>query len=278
MAKRLLLMFILIFCCCNIFITTTSYASNAIKPSDELNNLDGDGKFLGDSYRENYYLDIEKTDVFEAGDYMLNQIANALFSIIRILGLAVSVFFFYAMTFDVAQVFATEINNIQSALKLSIFDGFFTLAFAASAWGLMKRITKRDLSGLVVEVGKILCIFLLSSFVVTHSATALSAATSITKDISVSALMNINQQGNVTVESYAASASGMIWKSLVHAPWVSLEFEGGTSDDTVIENFLTTSPGTEDRKKLVEDFKASYPNAMSKTKGVGRIGFLIVYL
>ena len=207
MAKRLLLMFILIFCCCNIFITTTSYASSAIKPSDELNNLDGDGKFLGDSYRENYYLDIEKTDVFEAGDYMLNQIANALFSIIRILGLAVSVFFFYAMTFDVAQVFATEINNIQSALKLSIFDGFFTLAFAASAWGLMKRITKRDLSGLVVEVGKILCIFLLSSFVVTHSATALSAATSITKDLSVSALMNINQQGNVTVESYAASAS-----------------------------------------------------------------------
>ena len=280
MMKRLFFILIMLFISINIGFSTTVYASNAIKITDDdtLNNLDGDGKYLGNNYRDNYYLDIEKTDVFEAGDYMLNQIANALFSIVKILGFAASVFFYRVMVFDVSEVFATEINAIQSALKLSIFDSFFILAFAASAWNLMKRLTKRDLSGLVVEIGKILCIFLLSSFVVTHSATALSATTSITKDISVSALMNINQQGNVSVESYAANASGMIWKSLVHAPWKSLEFEGGSDDESHVEAFLSEPPGTAERKDLVEDYRETYSNAMSKSKGVGRIGFLIVYL
>ena len=280
MMKRLFFILLMLFISINIGFPTTVYASNAIKITDDdtLNNLDGDGKYLGNNYRDNYYLDIEKTDVFEAGDYMLNQIANALFSIVKILGFAASVFFYRVMVFDVSEVFATEINAIQSTLKLSIFDSFFILAFAASAWSLMKRLTKRDLSGLVVEIGKILCIFLLSSFVVTHSATALSATTSITKDISVSALMNINQQGNVSVESYAANASGMIWKSLVHAPWKSLEFEGGSDDESHVEAFLSESPGTAERKDLVEDYRETYSNAMSKSKGVGRIGFLIVYL
>lgn len=280
MMKRLFFILLILFFSFNIGFPATVYASSAIKITDDdaLNNLDGDGKYLGNSYRDNYYLDIEKTDVFEAGDYMLNQIANALFSIIKTLGFAASVFFYHVMVFDVSEVFATEINTIQSALKLSIFDSFFILAFAASAWSLMKRLTKRDLSGLVIEIGKILCIFLLSSFVVTHSATALSATTSITKDISVSALMNINQQGNVSVESYAANASGMIWKSLVHAPWKSLEFEGGSDDESHVEAFLSTSPGTPDRTELVENYRGSNGNAMSKSKGVGRIGFLIVYL
>ena len=170
MMKRLFFMLLLLFLSMNIGFPNTVYASKAINIDGDLNNLDGDGKYLGDNYRDNYYLDIEKTDIFEAGDYMLNQIANALFSIVKILGFAASVFFYHVMTFDVSEVFSTEINSIQSALKLSIFDSFFMLAFAASSWSLMKRLTKRDLSGLISEIGKILCIFLLSSFVVTHSA------------------------------------------------------------------------------------------------------------
>ena len=142
----------------------------------------------------------------------------------------------------------------------------------------MKRLTKRDLAGLVTEIGKILCIFLMASFVVTHSATALSATTSITKDISVSALMNINQQGDIAIENYASNASGRIWKSLVHAPWKSLEFEGGSDDESHVENFLNTPPGTPDRASLVESYMGEYPKSMLKSRGVGRIGFLIVYL
>lgn len=277
MIKRFFFIFLLLLCFNYSLNYITSYAAPAVNAED-LDNLEGDGKYLGNTYRDNYYLDIEKTDIFEAGDYMLNQIANALFSIIRILGFTVSVFFYRVMIFDVSDVFSTEINSIQSALKSSIFDAFFILAFAASAWTLMKKVTRRDLAGLVAEIGKILCIFLLASFVVTNSATALSSTTSMTKDISVSALMNINQQGNVEVRNYAANAAGMIWKSLVHAPWKSLEFEGGSDDESNIEEFLTTKPGTDERATLVETYKTSYPTAMLKTMGVGRIGFLIVYL
>ena len=278
MLKRFFLILLILFLGINLGFSTTVYAETAINATDDLNNLEGDGKYLGKDYRDNYYLDIEKTDIFEAGDHMLNQIANALFSIVRILGFAVAVFFYHVMVFDVSEVFSTEINSIQAALKSSIFDSFFILAFAASAWNLMKRLTKRDLAGLVTEIGKILCIFLMASFVVTHSATALSATTSITKDISVSALMNINQQGDIAIENYASNASGMIWKSLVHAPWKSLEFEGGSDDESHVENFLNTPPGTPDRASLVESYMGEYPKSMLKSRGVGRIGFLIVYL
>lgn len=278
MLKRFFLILLILFLGTNIGFLTPVYAETAINAGDDLDNLEGDGKYLGKDYRDNYYLDIEKTDIFEAGDHMLNQIANALFSIVRILGFAVSVFFYHVMVFDVSEVFSTEINSIQSALKSSIFDSFFMLAFAASAWNLMKRVTKRDLAGLITEIGKILCIFLMASFVVTHSATALSATTSITKDISVSALMNINQQGDIAIENYASNASGMIWKSLVHAPWKSLEFEGGSDDENNVEDFLNTPPGTPGRASLVESYRGTYPNAMVKSRGVGRIGFLIVYL
>lgn len=278
MLKRFFLILLILFLGINIGFSTTVYAETAINAGDDLDDLDGDGKYLGKDYRNNYYLDIEKTDIFEAGDHMLNQIANSLFAIVRILGFTVSVFFYHVMMFDVSEVFSTEINSIQSALKSSIFDGFFMLAFSASAWNLMKRLNKRDLAGLITEIGKILCIFLMAAFVVTHSATALSATTSITKDISVSALMNINQQGDISIKSYASNASGMIWKSLVHAPWKSLEFEGGSDDESHVEEFLKTPPGTPDRTSLVESYRGTYSNAMLKNKGVGRIGFLIVYL
>ena len=109
MIKRFFFIFLLLLCFNYSLNYITSYAAPAVNAED-LDNLEGDGKYLGNTYRDNYYLDIEKTDIFEAGDYMLNQIANALFSIIRILGFTVSVFFYRVMIFDVSDVFSTEIN------------------------------------------------------------------------------------------------------------------------------------------------------------------------
>lgn len=275
--KKILLFLILLICflCIN---NKNVYASSGINITDQFEGLSGDGKYLGKNYRDNYRLDIEDTNIFEAGDAMMNNIANALFSIITNLGLATTAFFYFTMQFDITKVFADQIDTIQTALKSSIFDTFFILAFSASAWGLFKRIAKKDMAGLFIDCAKIIIIFLLSAFIVTHSSDTLSATTSITKSISVSALMDINNQSGNNIKDYASSASGMIWSSLVHSPWKSLEFDGSNTlpSDSDIENFLTTVG--DERDTLIKNYIDTHKGAMSKDLGVKRIGFLIVYL
>lgn len=275
--KKFLLFLIILmnFLCIN---NKNVYASSGINITDQFEGLSGDGKYLGKNYRDNYRLDIEDTNIFEAGDAMMNNIANALFSIITNLGFATTAFFYFTMQFDITKVFADQIDTIQTALKSSIFDTFFILAFSASAWGLFKRIAKKDMAGLFIDCAKIVIIFLLSAFIVTHSSDTLSATTSITKSISVSALMDINNQSGNNIKDYASSASGMIWSSLVHSPWKSLEFDGSNTPpaNSDIENFLTTVG--DERDTLIKNYVDTHKGAMSKDLGVKRIGFLIVYL
>ena len=121
--KRLITLVLAIF----IIVACTSpcFAADSIRQIDDFEGLPGDAKYLGEEYREFYYLDIEKTGMLESGDKILNQIANALFAIVSLLGYLVTAFFYFAMTFDIAGLFAPEIDTIQSALKSSIFDTFF---------------------------------------------------------------------------------------------------------------------------------------------------------
>lgn len=258
----------------------TVHASTSIVEVEAFDKLTGDSKYLQSEYRENYYLDIEKTGLLEVGDQIFNQVANIIFNIIKWVGSIVTTFFYQVMTLDLSELFSGQLNQIQKALKSSVFDAFFLLAFVGSAWMLFKKISKRDLTGLMMEIGKIICILLLSSLVVTKSSTVLTATTDITKSISISALLNINDPQNSTtsVESYSASASGLLWKSLVHDPWLSLEFGNTQPSGEQVEKFLTTTPNTDAREQLVKDYRSENDSAMNKSEGVGRIGFLIIYL
>jgi hypothetical protein len=287
--KRIIVRSLSIFILCLIisggvfsFTTTPTYASESIANIPEFDQLQGDGQYLKSDYRDNYYLDIEETGLLESGDQILNNISNALFSVISTLGYLVTAFFYFAMDFDIAALFSQQIDGMQVALKSSIFDTFFILAFSGTAWALFKKLSKRDMAGLLVDIGKIFVIVLLSALVVTHSSKVLSGTTSITKDISVSALMDINGQGNVDVSSYAANASGILWKSLVYDPWMSLEFGSTSPTEGEIKKFLTIVPGTDERKDLIktyiEDHKNEDESIFSKSLGIKRIGFLIVYL
>ncbi len=285
--KKLFLKFILLGCLClggliNIHPSPpiTAHATTSIVEVEAFDNLTGDSKYIQSQYKENYYLDIEETGLLEVGDKIFNQVANIIFNIIKWVGSIVTTFFYQVMTLDLSELFSGQLNQIQKALKSNVFDAFFLLAFVGSAWMLFKKISKRDLTGLMMEVGKIICILLLSSLVVTKSSTVLTATTDITKSISISALLNINDPQNSTtsVESYSASASGLLWKSLVHDPWLSLEFGNTKPSSEQVETFLKTIPNTAEREQLVKDYRSEHSSAMLKSEGVSRIGFLIIYL
>lgn len=245
---------------------------------DAFESLSGDSKYLGKTYRDNYYLDIEKTGMLESMEKAINDCANILFGIVKTGAYLVVSIFYFTMDFDVGKLLAPQINAIQDALNKSIFWPLFGLAFAGASFILIKRMIKRDMIGAGTEILKVIGIIVLSTLVVTQSGTVLSYATNITKEASKDALTGIKNDGGGTglsMSSYAASAAGSIWETLVHNPWKSLEFGNSSYEETDVEAFLTTSPGTDERKALVKDFDQS---CFDKTRGVGRVVFLIIYL
>ena len=58
-----------------------SYDSSAtFGITDEFDGLSGDGKYLGQEYLSNYALDSEEIGITDAGDLIMNKIANLIFS------------------------------------------------------------------------------------------------------------------------------------------------------------------------------------------------------
>ncbi len=260
-------------------LATPAAAFDSVGQIKEFNELDGDYQYLRDKYRDNYYLDIEELGILDSGPAIVNDMANVLFSVVSFLGYCIVAFFYFCFSFDINELFGTQIEAIQAVTKNSIFDSFFILAFAFAAWELAKKLFRRNLSGMMIDGAKIVVILLLSSFVVRYSATTLTAATNITKDLGVAALSGLSGGTSTDTTSYAVSVSASLWKSLVHDPWVTFEFgsDGGSESD--IQDILSQQPGSEARQAIIQDFAEDESiNLFNKDVGRWRVGGILVYL
>lgn len=269
--------FIILLMLCLLFRQEHTIYATGIAEIEDFNNLEGDEKYLGDNYRDNYSLDIEKTGVLEFGEKMLNNIANVFFSVLRVFAHLVCSIFYFSFDFDITDILGNQIDSIQSALKSSIFNPLFILAFVGVAIILIKRMLKQDIAGILSEMGKVIAIVLLSIFVVNNSSTALSYTTKITKSVCVDILTEMNSSMGVSGgsgTSYAAKASGVLWVNLIHLPWISLEFGNTSPDAETIEKFLSSKAGSDERKELVKGFD---DGTFDKEKGAARIGLIVVY-
>lgn len=254
----------------------------------EFNELDGDAEYLGINYINKYSLDIEETGMFDVPQTIFNQLANMLFDAIKSIAYIVVSIFYYAMTFDIAQLLSKQLNGIMSGLNAGIFKPLFNLGFAFTSIILIKQLLKRDLMGAYTEILKVIGIILLSFLIVNKSGEMLSATTNITKSVSVEALTNVNSEMGINkMESFGATAAGTLWVNLVHNMWCSMEFGDTNYKDSDVKKFLDTQPNGEERKKCVKEYSESLPrdgkdniinDCFNKNRGVERIGFLIVYL
>ena len=249
----------------------------AVNVPENLNGLSGNAAYL--AAMENYYLDLEETDLFETGYKMLNDIANTLFNIVCWVGKATSVLFYYCMKFDLSELFADQINAIQSALNSGFFKPLFNLGFCGAAIIIIKNMLRRDMIGIMGQLGKVVGIFVLSLLVVSHSSTVLSNATGITKSISAQILSSMQGNDNTSMDSFAAASAGTIWANMVHQPWLFLEFGNDEPDEGLINDLLSTSYNhsfnPEGRASRIEDYSGT---AFSKERVGEKLGFLILYL
>ena len=113
--KKITVAFLMALVICIFCIPTKTYASSGIMISDELDDLEGDGKYVGSEYRNNYQLDVEKLGVTEVAEKALNALANIVFSVISCLGFLTVAIFYHALSFDLAALLQPQIDSIQLA-------------------------------------------------------------------------------------------------------------------------------------------------------------------
>lgn len=126
--KKITVAFLMALVICIFCIPTKTYASSGIMISDELDDLEGDGKYVGSEYRNNYQLDVEKLGVTEVAEKALNALANIVFSVISCLGFLTVAIFYHALSFDLAALLQPQIDSIQLALHDSVFTPLLQVA------------------------------------------------------------------------------------------------------------------------------------------------------
>lgn len=273
MAAALLIM------CAGILIvmSATAYASTAVNTdTEDIEALDGE---LGYIKRANlYYLDMEKTEMLDFIEKALNYIANLIFTLIRWVGQCVCMIFYYCMNFNLTEMFESEIGEIQKALRSSIFEPLFLLAFSGSAIIILKKMLRKDTMGTFGQILKVIGILILSFWIIKDSGTAITATTNISKSISCEALTGMAGMKSTSVASYAANAAGTLWNNLIHQPWKYIEFGDDPVSDADIDGIWLNEDYKNGKSERDEKIAAYTGNAFSKSRAGERLGFMLLYL
>lgn len=252
-------------------------ASTAVNIPDDI-KMSGYAKYLASA--DNYYIDLENQDMFKRGFEILNEITNSLFNDICFTGEVTTLLFYYCIKFDLSDLFANQINDIQSSLNNGVFQPLFYLGFCGVAFVIIKNLIRRNVIGIIGQIGKIIGIWVLSMLLVGHSSTVLSYATGITKSISTQILISMQGNDNVaSIDQFAVQSAGAIWVNMVHQPWLFVEFGRDVPDEDMVELLLDDAynpiSNPEGRADLIEDYSGT---AFKKNRIGQKMGFLFLYM
>ena len=226
----------------------------------------GWGKFMGDKYRENYYLDAGDVGTFDLLSKGINMFANIIFYItvlITWLGLNV---FNLCFGSDITDFFSSVLDKVSSSLQSGVLNNFFMIMFMLSLISVVIFYVKRNYAAiftqlLIVAVIGAIPLALTSSQIRNFVA----ETTSLSREIGASLISNMNDSTEDTsfenTESSKTEMLGSMWSNLIHKPWIVLEFDGkydtnysGNSEvDKLSEDILSLDEDSSDRKEIVKE-------------------------
>lgn len=276
--NKIIAMLMVLFICFVCF-PVTAISDDGVVAPDKFDGLEEDGAYLGAAYRDNYSLDIKDLGLLEAGDGIMNGIANVIFSLMKLIVYIVVTVFYYCMSFDIAALFGTEIDAIQSSLVGGIFNVLFLFGVGASLFYMAAQILKKNTQEVFVQFAKIIGISVLSVFITLFSSSFLSTVTTVTKAASLTALGELSDtsMADVDMETYSAQTAGILWGNMLHRPWIALEFGSYTPTDEEIETLLSYAPGSDERQDYVNTMNEAH-GIFNKSVGGGRIGMGLLLL
>ena len=112
----------------------------------------GWGKFMGDKYRENYYLDAGDVGTFDLLSKGINMFANIIFYItvlITWLGLNV---FNLCFGSDITDFFSSVLDKVSSSLQSGVLNNFFMIMFMLSLISVVIFYVKRNYAAIFTQL------------------------------------------------------------------------------------------------------------------------------
>lgn len=265
---------ILLLCVALVFVTVIpTQAMPPVQIIPEFENMGENSEHNFINEFNNYFLDYIPGGLAELGNDMVHQMANMEFDVIKLLGLVVCTIFYYALDFNLADMFQGEITTIQDALRDSVFEPLFLIGFAGSAIILLKRFAKRDMVGSFTQILKVIGIVVLSYLVVSQSGTVMREATHLTASIGAQILSGTNGE---TTANYATEAAGEIWVNLVHRPWLHLEFGDNEYSELELQKILTHPVNDSARQDVINTWE--HGDAFDGSRCYERVGFMLFYM
>lgn len=228
----------------------------------------GWGKFMGDRYRENYYLDVGDVGTFDILSKGINMFANIIFYVtvlITWLGLNV---FNLCFGSDITEFFSSVLDKVSSSLQSGVLNNFFMIMFMLSLISIVIFYAKRNYAAiftqlLIVAIIGAIPLALTSS----HIRNFVTETTSLSREIGSSLISNMNVSDSTEDTSFENSETsktemlGSMWSNLIHKPWIVLEFDGkydtnysGNAEVVKLsEDILSLDEDSSDRKEIVKE-------------------------
>ena len=246
---------------------------------DSFEGLNGDGKYLGQQYRENYALDMKKLGLLDKGSEIVNDLSNSLFYAEKSLTYLVVTVYYYCYELDLGDLMGDELNAIQERLKGGVFDQLWMVAFAFTAFYLAMQLIKKNSAELFSQIAKVIFILVLSMVFVIKTSSLVTVTSTITKTTATRINNAIVGNGSSTAPTGAQNA-GAYWGAMVHKPWLALEFGDPNKyniSDEKISEILSLAPGSDARQSIIDQYNNEHPELFGKDWGGKRLGFILVY-
>ena len=222
------------------------------------------GKFMGDKYRENYYLDAGEIGTFDVLNKGINMFSNIIFYatvLLTWLGLNI---FNLCFGSDITDFFSSVLDKVSSSLQNGVLNKFFMLMFMLSLISVVIFYIKRNYASiftqlLIVAVIGAIPVALTSN----HIRSFVTETTSLSREIGSSLISNMNVTSNMEDSNLENKTEmlGSMWSNLIHKPWIVLEFDG-KYDTTYLgnskviklsEDILSLDESSSEREEIVKE-------------------------
>lgn len=247
----------------------------AIGEPNNFTDLVGNGKFLESPFRANYYLDIKTVGAGLKGTFNEygNWLANILWYGLTIITYMLIMLFNLAFSMDISDMFKEVLNTIMISLKNSVFDEYFILIVSIALIYIAISFFRNNIGQLFSRLGYIILTIAIMGMATKYSADIVSGMTTLSKNIGASSIVAISDRE--TTENNIGQISGELWASLVHTPWLELEFDGKYNSlenkDDIVNKIFSLKKESNERQEYIDKLNEENPELFKENAGSGRI-------
>lgn len=247
----------------------------AIGEPNNFTDLVGNGKFLESPFRSNYYLDIKSVSSGLKGTFNEygNWLANMLWYGLTIITYMLIMLFNLAFSMDISDMFKEVLNTIMTSLKNSVFDEYFILIVSIALIYIAISFFRNNIGQLFSRLGYIILTIAIMGMATKYSADIVSGMTTLSKSIGANSIVAISDRE--TTENNIGQISGELWASLVHTPWLELEFDGKYNSlenkDDIVNKIFSLKKESNERQEYIDKLNEGNPELFKENAGSGRI-------